>query len=335
MSEHAYKKITRDIKEDRIGSVVLLYGKEQYLVNWAENLLVSTYVNPDTMQMDYTVFDAASSELYEITNACETIAMLSEKRVVAVNFGLKSRLKAEDILNEISDLPSETLLILTFEKENLEKEVFDAAKGKATLYDFTSLDNSLFRSFIGKRLRTAGKTISNAALKEFVEISGYFQKGSDYTLYSLENDLKKIIAHCSGDEISREEISELTDGNIEKDIFKLVDAISRNRKDEAYRMLHNLLSAGEEISKILYMIVSQLEIILSVKELREKSMTASQIHNATRIHEYRIKKAIPVADRYSIKKLKHILINAYEIDNNYKSGLIDGRLAIELFIAEI
>ncbi len=335
MSEHAFKKIGRDIKEGRIGSLVLLYGKEQYLVSWAEKLLVSTYVNPDIKQIDYTAFDAATSELYEITNACETIAMLSEKRVVSVAFGPKSKLKAEDILNEADNLPHETLLILVFEKETLDKEIAEAAKDKAILYDFTSLDNSSLRSFIGKRLKAAGKTISNAALKEFIETSGYFHKESDYTLYNLENDLKKIIAHCSGDEISKEEVSDLTDGNIEKNIFKLVDAVSRNRKDEAYRMLHNLFSAGEEIYKILYMIVSQLEIILSVKELREKSMSISQINKALKVHEYRIKKAIPVADRYSTKKLKRILINAYEIDNNYKSGLIDGRLAIELFIAEM
>ena len=32
MSEHAFKRIGRDIREGRIGSLVLLYGKEQYLV---------------------------------------------------------------------------------------------------------------------------------------------------------------------------------------------------------------------------------------------------------------------------------------------------------------
>ncbi len=335
MSEHAFKKIGRDIKEGRIGSLVLLYGKEQYLVSWAEKLLVSTYVNPDIKQIDYTAFDAATSELYEITNACETIAMLSEKRVVSVAFGPKSKLKAEDILNEADNLPHETLLILVFEKETLDKEIAEAAKDKAILYDFTSLDNSSLRSFIGKRLKAAGKTISNAALKEFIETSGYFHKESDYTLYNLENELKKIAAHCVNDEISIEDVNEVTDGNIEKNIFKLVDAVSRNRKDEAYRMLHNILSGGERFQIILYMIVSQLEIILSVKELREKSMNISQINKALKVHEYRIKKAIPVADRYSIKELKHILVKAYEIDNSYKSGIIGERLALELFIAEM
>ena len=84
MSEHAFKRIGRDIREGRIGSLVLLYGKEQYLVNWAEELLVSTYINPATKQMDYAVFDASAAEPVEIRNACETIAMLSEKRVVTV-----------------------------------------------------------------------------------------------------------------------------------------------------------------------------------------------------------------------------------------------------------
>ena len=102
-----------------------------------------------------------------------------------------------------------------------------------------------------------------------------------------------------------------------------------------YRMLYNLLSGGDTVYHMLSMIIGQFEIILSVKELREKSMSNSQIHKALKIHEYRIKKAVPLADRYSIKDLRRILINAYEIDNSIKSGLMEAQLALELFIAEI
>lgn len=335
MSEHAFKRIGQDIREGRIGSLVLLYGKEQYLVNWAEELLVSTYINPATKQMDYTVFDAASAQAVEIRNACETIAMLSEKRVVTVKFGVKSGLKPTDILKDSENLPAESLLILVFEKDEPDRETLKAAEGRALVYDFASLDDRLLRAFIGKRVRAEGKTISNAAVRAFIESSGYFHRDSDYTLYNLENDLKKTAAYCEGEEITAEDIDTVTNGSIERNIFALVDAVSKNRKDEAYRMISNLISGGDSIYHMLSMIIGQFEIILSVKELREKSMNSAQIQKALKIHEYRIKKAVPLADRYSVKELKRILINAYEIDNSYKSGLMDDRLALELFIAEI
>lgn len=335
MAEHAFKRIGRDIKEGRIGSLVLLYGKEQYLVNWAEQLLVSTYINPATRQMDYAVFDAADAEAYEIRNACETIAMLSEKRVVTVKFGAKARLKPADIINETAPLPAETLLMLVFENDEPDREALKTAEKTAVIYDFGSLDERLLKAFIGKRVRACGKTIGNAAAREFIEISGYFHKDSDYTLYSLENDLKKIAAHCEGEEITAEDIDAVTNGSIERNIFALVDAVSKNRKDEAYRMLYNLLTGGDTVYHMLAMIISQFETILSVKELREKSMTNAQIQKALKIHEYRIKKSVPLADRYSAKELRRILINAYEIDSNIKSGLMEAQLALELFIAEI
>lgn len=335
MSEHAFKRIGRDIREGRIGSLVLLYGKEQYLVNWAEELLVSTYINPATKQMDYAVFDASAAEPVEIRNACETIAMLSEKRVVTVRFGSKPKLKPTDVIKEAGELPPETLLILAFESEEIDKETLKAAEGRASVYDFASLDDRLLKAFIGKRVRAEGKTIGNGAAREFIEVSGYFHRDSDYTLYNLENDLKKIAAHCTGEEITADDINAVTNGSIERNIFALVDAVSKNRKDEAYRMLYNLLSGGDTVYHMLSMIIGQFEIILSVKELREKSMSNSQIHKALKIHEYRIKKAVPLADRYSIKDLRRILINAYEIDNSIKSGLMEAQLALELFIAEI
>lgn len=335
MPEHAFKRISKDIKEGQIGSLVLLCGKEQYLVNWAMDLLISTYVNPVTKQLDCAVFDASSSEYDEIVNACETIAMLSEKRVVIVNFGDKPKIKAAELISKAENLPSETLLILSFESEELDKEVVKSAELRGVIYNFGSLDDRLLKAFIGKRVKNEGKTISNAAAREFIEVSGYFQRNSDYTLYNLENDLKKVAAYCTGDEITSEDINVVTCGNIERNIFALVDAVSKNQKDKAYAMLYNLLSGGDTVYHMLSMIISQFETILSVKELREKSMNSTQIQKELKIHEYRVKKAIPLADRYTIKELKKILINAYETDNSIKSGLMDASLALELFVAEV
>ena len=51
--------------------------------------------------------------------------------------------------------------------------------------------------------------------------------------------------------------------------------------------------------------------------------------------EYRIKKLIPYANKYSVEKLKHTLSGIYEVDRNIKTGLLDGQLALEMFIASI
>ena len=115
----------------------------------------------------------------------------------------------------------------------------------------------------------------------------------------------------------------------------MLDAVSRNRKDEAYRLLHNLMVSGEGVFRLLALISSQLELILEVKEMREAGMGLSQMQKQLGIHEFRIKKAMSVTEKYSTDRLKHVLSGAYAIDGNIKSGLLEPGLALELFIAEI
>ena len=44
---------------------------------------------------------------------------------------------------------------------------------------------------------------------------------------------------------------------------------------------------------------------------------------------------IPYTNKYSVAKLKQILSSAYETDRNIKTGLLEGQLALEMFIAGI
>lgn len=334
-TEHAFKTIGRDIKEAKIRSLAVLFGKEFYLIDWAHELLVNTYVNPVVKTMDYSLIDASQATIDDVINACETLPMMSEKKVVSVKFTAdKSKIKESALISYMKDIPSSTLLILCVYSEKISKNLSDAGKS-GMVYDFTTLDEKTLSAFIAKEMKMAGKAAKPYVVKEFIHTSGYYQKDSDYTIYNLKNDILKLSAHCRGNEITTEDVEAVTSGNMEKNIFEMVECVCRNRKDEAYRLLHNLLVAGEKPLNIAGMLISQFEILLSIKELRDRAYNASQIQKALKIHEYRLKKAMPLIGRYSVKELKGILLRAYSIDNEIKTGELSGELALEMFIAEI
>ena len=115
----------------------------------------------------------------------------------------------------------------------------------------------------------------------------------------------------------------------------MVDAISKNRKDEAFILLHNLLISGENAYMVLSRIVAQLETMLEVKELKSEGKTLAQMQKILDIHEFRIKKAIGFTDRYTENDLKRILQSAYEVDRNIKTGFFEPKFALEMLIAGI
>ena len=115
----------------------------------------------------------------------------------------------------------------------------------------------------------------------------------------------------------------------------MLDAIGRNRKDEALLLLHNLLDSGTPAFNLLRLITGQLELMLEVKEMKEEGMGPEEMQKTLGAHQFRIKKALSASGKYQLKTLKKILCEAYEVDGNIKTGLFDDSLALEYFVAKL
>jgi len=100
-------------------------------------------------------------------------------------------------------------------------------------------------------------------------------------------------------------------------------------------LLNVLLTYGENVFKLLGLICSQFETMLLIKEMRDAGHSTAQMHQHLGIHEYRIKKTMPQASQYSVERLRAILMKAYEVDRNIKSGLMDAETALELLVAGV
>ena len=54
-------------------------------------------------------------------------------------------------------------------------------------------------------------------------------------------------------------------GDMETFVFDMLDAITGNKKDRAFQILYNILYSGKDAFSIIGAIVSQFELLLSVK----------------------------------------------------------------------
>jgi DNA polymerase-3 subunit delta len=334
--EHAFVTIGRDIKEGGFPNLLLLCGEETYLMKWALDLLVSKTVEPAARTIDYSLLDGKEIGWNDILNQCETLPMLSSKRVVAVSDFSPGQPK--EMLDDFLHLPEHTLLIF------LQNGACDRTKktGLATLiaasgriYEFNSLEESQLKAFIHKRLKSAGVLVKPSVLAFLISSSGYGERDSTYNLFQLENDLTKMIAYRTGDELTLEDVKACLSETIETNTFAMLDAIGKNRKDEAFRLLHDMFRSGENAYRLLSTIASQMELMLCVKELRQEGRSPIEIKSELNVHELRIKKALAFSEKFSISELKGILMNIYRIDNQIKTGVLESEMALEMMIAEI
>jgi len=342
--QHAYRKIENDLKNEELRSVVLLFGKEQYLVKWAIDSIVNKYVDDTCRAFDFFEINSEQATLSSIVESCETLSMFSEKRVVLLSdFALISGDKLKNISEDdekklieyIKQVPDTCILIIASENADKRKKLFKEIAACGMAYEFGTLDERTLRGFIEKRFTASGKKIRSSVIDEFINHSGYFHKEAEYTLFNLVNEIKKITAHTSSDEVLLSDVLEVLSGDVESNVFAMIDAAARNKKEEAFRMLYNVLGSGGNIFQVLALLASQFEIMLEVKEMREEGKNLAQMQSILNIHEFRIKKAISVCDAYSVSQLKDILQRIYQVERNIKTGLMEQTLAFEVMLSQI
>ena len=342
--EHAYKRIDKEIKNNSVKNLLLLFGREEYLIHWAVDTLIRKYVNEACKDLDFSKLDGTMTSLDQIKSNCETLPFLSEKRIVLISdFKLieGGKMKGFDeeeekqLTDYLKNLPDYCMLIITSEGADKRKKLFKAISERGSAYEFGELDEKSLKSYIEKRFKESGKTVRPAVVAQLITASGYYDKDTDYTLYNLENDISKAIAYNEGSEIGSDAVENTISGNLDTNVFAMIDSLGSNRKEEAYQMLHNLLVSGEKEYKLLALLCSHFEIILSVKEMKEEGKSFTEMKDILGIHEFRIKKAAMFAEKYTVSRLRKILQKTYEIDKSIKTGLLESSLALELFIAEI
>ena len=342
--EYAYRQVEKDIQSGAVKNVVLLHGKEQYLVKWAINMLVNQFINQSFKAIDFSTLDPDSVTIDSLIEHCETLSLASARRMVllpgfsplkgsgARNFPEES---VKALAAYIQAVPDTCLLVLTAESVDKRKKLYKEIAAWGQSYEFGALDEATLCAFIEKRFKLAEKKISPSVIGELIACTGYFHKETAYTLYNLENDIKKIAAYSDGNTIALSDVLAVVSGDLEMNVFGMIDAISGDRKGEAYRLLGNLLGSGSSVFMILSLLASQFEIILEVKELKAEGKTAASMQRLLNVHEFRIKKALAFEKGYGLQRLRNILRKIYRVEKDIKSGQREAALALEVLIAEM
>lgn len=340
--EHAFKTFFKMLKDNSYPKVILLYGREQFLIDWAYGELVAKFINPQAKTLDLTIFDEEKIDINSITDAIETFPILSEMRLVVLSDfkGLKTegnkQLRTDDELKFIESLeqiPQSTILIVKASEVDKRRKLYKAFDKYGKIFDFTALSESDLRSFIVKHFGIHGKKIEFAAVEQLIRNSGYLNKESEYTLYNLENDIKKISAYSDGNAVIAGDVMVFLEESLETNIFAMFDYISRSDINRAMLLLNSLLKNGVNEYQIIALLASQFELMLKVKELKEEGNTLSHIASTLKVHEFRVKKANEFILNYEKSTIIKWLTFVYNMDRSIKDGSMSASLLLELFIS--
>ena len=345
----SFKEFSKDIKSGVIGSNIFLYGEEGFLTAWAVKGIIEN--NSSEADRNYVVTDLDGENItaQEIVETANTMTMFTNTRVLTVkNYQplIKKSAVTETapILEYLSNPNPSTILLFYLEPlaSPGKKEKLNAfatkISGLCSTYNFERLNLAELKSFVNKRIRSAGKLIGARDMDYLVDISGYLNNDSEYDLYRMESDLTKLVNASDEDTVSKQLIEEIMIGDKDRFVFNFIDYLLAGKKSMAMQLLINTISAGENskgkgnVFSLASTLIGQFEIMYDSLELDDEGMPIKAMAKNLGVNEYRLKKAYAAARKVGKPKIKKALIELYDTDRLLKSGEMDKNTSLELFV---
>ncbi|MBU1144919.1 MAG: DNA polymerase III subunit delta [Firmicutes bacterium] len=315
----------------------LLYGTDHYCI---KNKTLSI-LNLHNISLECAEFyDMDESLLDEAITSAMTIPFLDEKKAVVIsNASFLSQNKSPKELNHQFDLflsywnnpnPTTVLIIQApYERLDSRKNLVKIIQDQAEVTICQKNESEDLYALIKDILKEKEKTIDANALQLFVSRTSY-----DKTL--MMNELDKVLMYIDKDtKIDISIIREVVSRNLEDNIYQLVNAVLSQDGRTIMSIYQDLIKINTEPMWMIGVIVNKFQEILYTKELIHLNYQFEDIMKYFSVTKgrayYMVKNAKEVEDQMLMRYLSQLEMLDYQI----KSGQIDKRIGLELFLLKI
>ncbi len=290
--------------------IILIYGKDTYRSRERLNEIRESYNLKNKSGMNERFLDGKNLSFEEFRNEILGLSFFNEKKLIIVQNVFSNRYLREEIAKSVFE--TENIIIFHEEGKVLKKDILYKflIKVKAKIEEYNLLERRDLEAWVKKEVLKNKGTITQEAVGLLCD---YIQ--SD--LWRQKNEIQKLIAYNNN--IDEKSVKLLVNINVELDIFKTVNAIARNDKANAIKLIRKHLEKGEAVFPMLALIARQFKLMLVYKVDGKAGFYGLS----------------SLAQKFSIEDLKRIYAKILEIDSKIKTGKIDEKMAIETLILEI
>ncbi len=332
--------------------VFIIYGENDFTRHQALRAIkgeIERNGPPDALTGNLTELDGSRLKAAELQNACSVIPFMAEKRLVIVH-GLLGRFEASGAPSgdggrkrpAAADIeewrgfsefaghmpPSTVLVLLDGALKEASNALFLLLKPVSEPRLCPALKKGeLVRTWIRGRAKDLGAPIADGAVGLLEQLVGN-------DLWTLDSEISKLAAYCSGKPISEDAVRLLVCRSREESMFALADAILEGQVGLAQRMLSRLLDAGESPLGVLALVNRQLRLVVRAKAL-PSSLPRGEAEARLGIRGWTVDKTLKMASSYSWVRLKTVYRKLVETDLSIKTGKCGGDLALVLLISEL
>ena len=306
----------------------LIYGPDHSIVNNELNKIIQSLKIDDIIKYDMT-----TSNILDVIEDASTVGLFSSNKIIVLDDCYF--LTANKTIDEITSLenylekynPNNYCILPCYsEKIDTRKKIYKLLKEKAKIIEQVKIDDNYLINYVKEELKK----------EEYkIEDINYFLNKVGKNLHNLKNELNKLMMYkLDSKEITNSDIDKISIKTIEEEIFNFTDAVIAKNTNLSLTLLEEFLKKDYEEIQIIMLLASQFRFLFQVKRLLNKGKSENEIAKILEANPYRIKFTIKKIYSYTESMLLEYIQKLAKMDHDIKLGLINKKLALELFIIE-
>jgi DNA polymerase III subunit delta len=310
-------------------AIYLYYANNEFMLNLTvEEKIKEFNVDPFNI-MRYDLLENTSDDILE---DLQTVSFFAEKKVIVVkNLNEIEKEESESIIhNWVSYFekpnPDVLLFIVLNELMSDQTPVGEALFKYAFIEKVKDMDKSEYPNFARNLFKKYGYTITDDAVDALLE-----RINLDLTLLNQEAEKLMLFAYETK-EINERAVLLLVSRNLEENIFELTNALLSKNQTKTIEIFYDLVARNEDPIRILNNIVGKVRELMHTKLLVEKGYRQDQIAEHFHIKSGRAYYLVKNAQAVNFQILENHLKKLSKLDYEIKSGKIDKKLGLELYL---
>ncbi len=321
------KRLAEEIRTGQLKQVYLLCGDEAYLRRQYRDRVIKALMGDGDL-MNLHCFEGKGIEPGEVIDLAQTMPFLAERRVLIIeNSGFLKR--GGEALAEYLAAPAPTAFFVFVETEiDKRSRLYKAVTAKGRVIECKTPEEAVLKRWVVELLMKEGLRITQRDLDFFLE-----KTGTD--MENIRGEAEKLICYCMGrDAVTAQDIDEICARRTESRIFEMVDAVADKKQKRAMELYYDLLTLKEPPMRIIFLIARQFNLLLQVKELKNKGYDVRGIGARTGLADFIARKYAAQAQKFKESELKQAVKDCVEAEEAVKTGKMNDVLSVELLIVK-
>lgn len=322
------QRINEDIKQQNFKQIYLLYGEERYLRRQYTNRLKTAMCNADD-SMNNHYYEGKDFSVGEIIDLAETLPFLAERRVIFISNSGLFKSGGEQMAEYLSAPNETTYFVFTESEVDKRSKLFKTVQSKGCVVEFEVQNEQTLMRWVAGLLKNEGKRITESTVQLLLT-----KTGTD--MENIQMELEKLISYClDRDVITDEDVEAICTTRISNHIFDMINAIADKQTKTALELYYDLLALKEPPMRILFLIARQCNILLQVKEMKNKGYDNKAIASAVGVPPFVACKYVTQAGRFKSAQLKEAVKQCVEAEEAVKTGRMNDMMSVELLIVSV